>query len=1010
MDNWTDDQLRAINESGKNIIVSAGAGSGKTAVLTERVITKLKNNIDINKLLVLTFTNAAANEMKERIRTAIIENKLDKQLDYLDSAYITTFDSFSNSIVRKYHYLLNIPSDIKVIDDTIIAIEIENIVDTIFENSYGNSKFDNFISSFCTKDDSNLRKFIIELNYKLDLKSDKKHYLDGYMDTYFSDKFIDSIIEEYTSKVMKLKNDLNELYLDLRSYLTEKQAESLYEYLNKALNATTYDEVIGAFSGSVILRNLPDEAKTTYEKLKKIKDKIIDMTEYNSLELKNNLLSTKDNVEVIVDIIKELDYKLEDYKLKNNSYTFTDIAKMAIKIVKENVDVKNELKDYFAEIMVDEYQDTSDLQEEFISLISNNNVYMVGDIKQSIYRFRNANPDIFRNKYNDYSNNNGGIKIDLLKNFRSRKEVLENINEIFDLVMDEKIGNAKYKESHRMVHGNDMYDNVYDENYNMDIMTYDIDEYKDYDKAEIEAFIIANDIKKKISSNYQIIDKKTKQLRNINYGDFSIIMDRGSTFDIVAKILEYNGIPSVVWQDEKLNLEDDIAVLKNIINLIIKIKEKDFKQEFRYYFTSVARSYLFNYDDKKILNIFVNNSFYDDLVYKKCADIATSLDGYTNNELLDRIINDFNIYEKTISKGDVEASVVRIDVFAKLFESLAGLGYTPYDLPMYFKNSSKLDIKYSLNTKVSNRVNILNIHKSKGLEYSICYFAGLSKEFNNQDVKSAYLYDSKYGIIIPSYQDGLVSTVLKDLYVSKFKEEDISEKIRLLYVALTRTKEKMILVMPKFSETTLDDDSRLNCKSLYDIINLTSNVINKYEVDADVSGITKKYNLSKSKMLPDIFIPDDTISLNEINIPNEEISSIHFSKENHVLYDMKDLEKMKYGTYMHYLFEVMDFKNPKTDNENVLSFIEKLDLNCEIYKEYEFLYIDDKEEKHGIIDLMLEYKDHIDIYDYKLKNTSDEAYLKQLAGYKKYIENKTKKQVNTYLYSILDKKIEKIKF
>ena len=724
---------------------------------------------------------------------------------------------------------------------------------------------------------------------------------------------------------------------------------------------------------------------------------------------------TKDNIEVIISIVKELDRRLTEFKYKNNSFTFTDIAKMAIKVVKENKDVQDELKNYFVEIMVDEYQDTSDLQEEFLSLISNSNLYMVGDIKQSIYRFRHANPSIFKDKYNRYSNNDGGMKIDLLKNFRSRGEVLDNINTIFDLIMDDNIGNADYKVSHRMVPGNSMYDVKYTTDYNMDILTYDrSDDYKKYNVAEIEAFIIADDIKNKVDSGYQVIDKETKKLRNVNYGDFSIIMDRGSSFETYSKIFEYKGIPTVIWSDEKLNVEDDIAILKNIINLIIEVKLGKYGQEFKYYFTSVARSYLFGYDDNKILDIFVNDKFKEDDIYKLCLSISSELDGITNNELLDMIIDKFNLYSKTILKGNIDACMIRYDIFSKLFSSLSNLGYTPYDLPEYFKNSADLDIKYSLNSKVSGSVNIMNIHKSKGLEFSICYYAGLSSKFNEQDIKNKFLFDDKYGIIIPFNKNGIDSTILKNLSIERYRKEDISEKIRLFYVALTRAKEHMIIVSPVFKneieyKDIVDDDVRLNYKSIYDMLDSVNYNLKEYikDIDLDSMGITDAYKLGKDGILPDIFTSDKEIKHLSIDIPNEEIENAHFSKNSHKLYTKEEISNMEYGTYMHYLFETTDFKH--SDNEYVNKFINQIDLNyINIYKEYEFIYDDDVAEYHGVIDLMLEYQDHIDIYDYKLKNVSDEAYLKQLSGYKKYIENKTKKPVNTYLYSIFDTKIRKI--
>ena len=1015
MPKWTKDQELAINKEGSNIIVSAGAGSGKTAVLTERVITKLEKGIDINKLLVLTFTNAAAAEMKDRIRKAIMQKGLTNQLDLIDSSYITTFDSYAQSIVRKYHYILNIPSKVQIVDDTIIAIEINRILDEIFENKYSNIKFQNLIKSYCTKDDKKIKKVVMFLNEKLDLKTNKKEYLDEYISNNYSNEFINKIINEYVDYIIQIKDNICDLFEDIKGYLTDKQYDNLYTYLDKLLEASTYEEIIHSFDNKKIqMRNLDEEAKTIYEKIKNNINTIKEECIYDLEEIKTNLLNTKDNVEVLIELVKELDDKLNKFKLQNNSYTFNDIAKMAIKIVKENEEVRNELKNYFNEIMVDEYQDTSDIQDEFISLIGNNNVYMVGDIKQSIYRFRNANPDIFRNKYNNYSNNSGGIKIDLLKNFRSREEVLDDINNVFDHIMDEKIGNAEYKQSHRMIAGNDIYNLKNGNNYNMDLLTYNYED-KEYTKAEIEAFIIAKDIKEKIESKYQIIDKKTGKLRNVNYGDFCIIMDRGGDFDTYSKIFEYFNIPNVVWHDEKLNTEDDILVLKNIVNLILKVKEDIIDQEFKYYFTSVARSYLFDYTDNEILEIFVNNKFKEDKIYKLVYDISLKLDSITNNELLDIIIKEFDIYQKSIIKGNIEACNIRYDIFSKLFTSLSNLGYTPYDLPEYFKETSDLEIKYSLNSKIEGNVNIMNIHKSKGLEFSICYFSGLSKNFNDQDIKSNFLYDNKYGIIIPINKSGIENTILKSLYEKKYYEEDISEKIRLFYVALTRTKEKMIIVSPLLTNeddvgAIVDDNIRLKYRSLYDLLNSINTKLNTYKIDIDIEdlNLTKDYNLSKKGKIPDIFTDDKKIELNEIKIDNEIVTDSHFSKETNYIRTKEEINNMNYGTYMHYLFETTDFKNPKTKNKAVLDFINKLDLNCKIYKEYEFMYEKDSTNYHGIIDLMLVYDDHIDIIDYKLKNISDENYIKQLSGYKSYIENKLNKKTNTYLYSIFDESLLEI--
>lgn len=1024
MTKWTKEQQEAIDKEGSNIIVSAGAGSGKTAVLTERVIRKLRDGINIDQLLVLTFTNAAAAEMKDRIRTAIKKENLLKQLDYIDAAYITTFDSYAQSIVKKYHYLLNISSSLKIVENTVLDIEKRRIIDDIFEHSYGNPKFDNFIATFCVKDDKEIKDIIIKINDKIDLKSDKNEYIDNYLNQYFSDEYINSLIREYESLIKNKKNNIASTLYDIEILADGNYYMKLYELFNPLINSNNYNDIRNSLpiSSYPRLMKAEEQLKNKVNDLKKQVSELSDLCHYTLEELKSNLLSTKEYVEVIIELIRQLDKKIVEYKETHETYTFTDIAKMAIKIVKENPEVQSELKNFYNEIMVDEYQDTSDLQEDFISLISNNNVYMVGDIKQSIYRFRNANPDIFRTKYNNYSKGINGYKIDLLKNFRSREEVLKNINEIFDSIMDEKIGNAEYQQSHRMVFGNLTYNNKNDaQSYDIDILNYKkTEEYKNYTQDEIEAFIIGNDIKNKVENHYQVIDKKTNQLRDMNYGDACIIMDRGSAFDIYSKIFEYLGIPVVIWQDEKLKDESDISILKNIINLIIKVKEQVFDQEFKYYFMSIARSYLFEYTDQQIFNIFKNDTFKDDDIYKIIIDICEELDNMSNKELLDVIITKFNFFEKGILIGNVEKSIIRFDNISNLFESLSNLGYTPYDLPDYFKESYNSEIRYSLNTKVDGSVNIMNIHKSKGLEFSICYFSGFFKKFNTSDIKDNIIFDNKYGIITPFYNDGIGDTILKELFKNKYLEDDISERIRLFYVAVTRAKEKMIMVTSLEDEEIdlydkVDDQIRLKYNSFVSIMNSIKKKMTKYiqNINIDTLNLTKDYDLIKQyNYKENLEATNDKINHYKININATDIEEKHFSKSVHEIRSIEEINNMNFGTYMHYLLETVDFTNPLLENnynEKILKFISSIDINdCKIYKEYEFVYEEDNIIKHGVIDLMLEYIDHIDIIDYKLKNTKDENYLVQLNGYKNFIENKTGKKVNTYLYSILNETLEKI--
>ena len=1009
MPKFTSEQTQAINEDNSSIIVSAGAGSGKTAVLSERVIRKLNDGVDINRLLILTFTKEAAKEMKGRIKNKIIKNKLDRQLDLIDASHITTFDSYSLYIVSKYHYLLGINKEISVIDSSIINIKKLEIMDEIFNEYYdsNNDLFNELISDLCFKDDKVLIDSIIKINNNLDLKIDKKEYLDNYLSNYYNTLNIDNLKREFLLLIHKKIGELS-LNLDyLKTYAEGSYYEKVIELINPLLSSVKLDDIKKNVKISLPRLSKADDITKKYKKnISELLKEIERLSDYSL----DNLIDTKKYANIIIDIINKLDCKLNHFKQKNNSYEFIDIAKMAINVVKNNEVVKDELKNYYNEIMVDEYQDTSDLQEIFINLISNNNVYMVGDIKQSIYRFRNANPNIFKEKYLKYAINNGGKKIDLLKNFRSRKEVLDGINDIFNLVMNLELGGANYKESHQMIFGNTAY-GIKDD-CKLEILNY---KEGDYTKEEAEIFITAQDIKNKIESKYQVIDKETFTYRDITYSDFCIIMDRNSEFLKYKQIFEYLNIPLVMYKDEVLSDGIDIIMIKNILNTILKIKEKNFDKEFRYYTTSIMRSFLFEYTDELIFDIFKDNKIFECEVFKRCQEIANNLSRINNTILLEKVINDFSFYEKVIKIGSVNDTIIRIYYLNNIAKNLENLGYVPEDFIKYLNNIDKTEIKYSLNTDASNSVKIMNIHKSKGLEFPICYYTGMHKKFNIADLKDNVFYYSKYGIILPSFDSTLKDTFVKELVKDDYMKEEISEKIRLFYVGLTRAREKMIIVTSlKYNEMPLTDIVKYNYRSFLDILNSVYNTLEPYIKDVDVKIDNNYKNLNNIDYKSYIDDTDDIIIDKNIEIKYNLIESKHFSKSNMKLIRKAEQKNLDLGLEIHRILEMIDFKNPNVDliDSKYLTFIKSFldsdllkDLNCEIYKEYEFKYKENNTIYHGFIDLLMEYEDYINIIDYKLKNVMDESYVKQLNGYKNYIENKTGKKVNLYLYSIIDKKI-----
>jgi len=1028
MPKWTNEQLDAINKSGTNIIVSAGAGSGKTAVLTERVIKKLESGIKINELLILTFTNAAAAEMKDRIRRKISEHEeLLENLDYLDSAYITTFDSFTLSLVKKYNYILNVSPNLSIVDNGLINILKEDILDKIFDELYleENPLFLNLINDFAIKNDTNLKSSILKIASGLELKSDKEEYLNNYLNAYLSTDKINEYIKEFNNLLLREINDIETNLM----YISESDFYDYYEEMVKALDklikSNSYDEVLD--NVNIILPRRPrgsDDIKIYKDNIDLAIKNLKGYLRFENVEeTKESFSIIRKYVDVIIEIIKRFNKKVAEYKNKNDLYEFTDIELMAIKLLKENIEIRDEIKNYYKEICVDEYQDTNDLQEEFISLIENNNVYMVGDIKQSIYGFRNANPSIFKKKYDKYSNNDGGIKIDLLKNFRSRSEVLDGINKIFSLIMDDLIGGANYIKTHQMVFGNTNYeDNKSDnQNYDLEILNYDYED-KLFTKEEIEAFIIGKDILNKLNSKYEVIDKFSGKLRNIRYEDFCIIMDRGTSFSIYKKVFEYLGIPLTIFEDKKLTNEIDVMLINNILGFILKIKDNVFDTEFKYYFMSISRSYLFEYDDNKIFNYFKNKDYKNSEVYEICKKLSENIDGLSNYELLESIVKEFKFYENTIKVGNVEETIIRINNLFDIAKNLSKMGYTVYDFKDYISKmiDSKNEITYKVSTASTDSVKIMNIHKSKGLEFPICYFSGYHKEFNTMDIKDRFIYDNTYGIITPFFKEGIGSTILKDLLKDKYMIENISERIRLFYVALTRAKEKMIIITnldeeKKHFSKVVDYNIRRKYNSFLSILNSINGNLNDFvkNVNFDNLGITKDYIYgSKTKE----FLENDTkkiINYIKINVGNENLEKCHASKTINNIISKEELNTLEYGTYLHSLFEITDFLNIDENHpykDKINAFVKTLNItnNTKVYKEHEFIYEDDGVTYHGIIDLVLEEDNLIKIVDYKLKNINDPKYIEQLKVYYKYINSIFNKKITTYLYSIINDELKEI--
>ena len=1022
MPNLTEKQTLAVNKSNTNIIVSAGAGSGKTTVLKTRVERLLMERVNIDELIILTFTNAAAYEMKDRIRKVIKKNKdISHMEEYIDSAYITTFDSFAQSMVKKYSNVLNMSDNFTIIDSNIVNLQIDKIIDEIFEDKYEHDEnFCEFVREQAKKNDKQIRSSIKSVYKNIQNKINLEAFLDNYIENFYSETFIKNTFSDFEDYIFSLRDEVLEIVNKLNDIAMPEVVLKNEEIVADFANANSYDEIKETLSFRLVPnRNgcYGEEHADIAEDLSDARKKLREACSFGDKKmLINNYLSTKKYAMCVIDILKRLHKSLNEYKKEKNAYEFIDIALKAIELVRDHESVRNEIKSKTKEIMIDEYQDTNDIQEEFISYIQNNNVYMVGDIKQSIYRFRNANPYIFKSKYDNYKNDINGFKIDLMENFRSRGNVVNTINDIFSLIMSDDIGGCDYKREHMMIYGNKSYEKSNNNYYNTSILTYNPEGA--FSKVEKEAFIIADDIKKHINNKEQVTYYKDDVMctRDIDFKDFTILIDKSTNFDDFKKILEANNIPTTIKKDINIKDEDEIHLLKNIVTLIIKVKSHLFDTDFKHAYASISRSYLYEMSDNELFEIINNKDYKNTDIYLKCLEISKELDSLSNRDILMRIIEDFDFYNKLLRVDNINERLINIEYFVNNSTDLNKFGMNIYALNDYFDEilADKSEIKMKIGSDDANSVKIMTIHTSKGLEFPYVYLPMLQSNFYKSPGNDLFSLSNKYGILFPFYNDGVGKTFVTSAANVNEMRETLSEKIRLYYVALTRAKEKVIMVLPKMDIPYIGKVSNmLKFKSFAEIINSLN--LSKLEEMVDISllDVKKDYNVLKQNNYKSMIPKRDTIILTKKQeIDNMMLENKHFSKSINSIIDESLRKKLDFGTFMHYVFEVYDFKNDNLDKLNisdvekskVINFLNHEEVkdikNAKIYKELEIRFNDGDNTYHGFIDLLLEYPDHFDIIDYKLSNLESDEYLVQLTGYKNYIENNYHKTTNIYLYSI----------
>lgn len=888
MPQWTTQQNNAINARNRNILVSAAAGSGKTAVLVERVIkiiTDKTNPVDIDRLLVVTFTNAAAAEMKFRISKSlnklIKENPNDsyykRQLSKLPNAKITTIDAFCSNLVKEHFYELSINQDFSLLDEGELELLTENVISDIIDEFFNNEEKDiiSLIDAFSTPSSDkavaqiikNVLRFIYaqpfpyhwfdkaielynpnvdfensiwfeyikkeleaELNYALQLVEENRSLVD-FGDEKLNEKFLDVFNDDYT-EITRIKNALEKSW---DSFIKEREPS-----FTRMVSSAKADKCIT----ERLKVNRDVYKKIIIDDISSFKISSCDDYREDVKMLYSQLLSLKK-------LILAVDERLMNEKRELNSYSFADIEHFAINLLfslNENNELvrtrlAQELSNNYYEILVDEYQDTNEAQDLLFSYLSNGkNLFTVGDIKQSIYRFRLAMPHIFNKKKKlckdyDASDCELNSKIILDKNFRSRNDICSFVNFVFSNVMSEDLGELNYDKDEYLNYGAD-YNSTNVSSAQLKILTGIKGE--DFDRAE--ATYIAKTICEKINSQELIKDGDT--YRPIRYGDFAILMrSLKSHVDTYSQVLADFGIPVICDKSTNLFENNEIRILLSLIRAI-----DNPTQDIPLLTTMLSPIYSFTPDDLARLRIenrysslygaVVNSndekakSFISDLNDLRNISVTMSVSSFIRYLVEEK---GFIAFVNAMGNGEQRyQNILKLISFANKFDNGVNVGLTAFI--RYIDKISSLDKgidSASLNGTGENAVTLMSVHHSKGLEFPVCLYAGASKQYNKRDLYDSILLNTAYGIGMKCHNEEQLyqyNSIPYAVIKNKNLIEGMSENLRVLYVAMTRAKEQFITFI------TVDSlESKL--KKLSSIINkgkISPYGLRKINNDADI--------------------------------------------------------------------------------------------------------------------------------------------------------------------------------
>ncbi len=859
MPKWTKDQQTAIENRGGALLVSAAAGSGKTAVLVERVLKRItdpENPVDIDRLLIVTFTNAAAAEMRGRIGTAIgkavVENpgnaRLRRQLFLVHKARISTVHSLCLSLAREQASVLGIAPDFRLMDEQEGVILRASVLEDVLDAAY--EKGDSGFHALCElvssgRDDAGLGKVILGAWEKIQAHPYPKVFLETVRQGLYAEgmdtphghvllsqakaaaehgaAFLRMAVDEITGIDELSDNYLPALTSDLN------QAERLLEALRggdwdacvNAAKSVSFDRLKAArkFDDKQFLEEIKamrEEWKTTANA---IKNKWLTLA---SEEAAADRAVTAPALSALIDMINDFDEAFSNAKRARNAVDFGDLEHFAIRLLYENgepSELAKTISKEYEEIAVDEYQDTNAVQDAIFRALSRNgtNLFMVGDVKQSIYGFRLADPSIFLEKYRcfpdvDKAGPGEPRRVILGKNFRSRSEVLESCNYIFSSVMGETVGDLVYTDKEALHLGAE-YQDENNPRYKTEVLLIDTNglgsDEDSPDKIEVEARLTAERVRKLLDEKFMVRDKETGNLRPVTSGDIVILLrSPGPRAKAYIAELEQAGISASADERGGLLETTEVGTIVSMLSVVDNPRQ-DID------LIGVMRSPLYGFTEQELADIRLKDkrrSFYDALLlakndFPKAEDFLQRLDylrKFACDQPVYRLI--WEIYDRTNALGMFgalpngakrQSNLIAFFERARSFEQQGFKGLFSFVRLLEGMRQTGGDFK-TVGSDVSNGVvQIMSIHKSKGLEFPVVILANCAGQFNESDLREPVLVhkDLGFGSKCRDLERGLqYDTVERTAAAALKRKEMVSEELRVLYVALTRAKEKLILI------------------------------------------------------------------------------------------------------------------------------------------------------------------------------------------------------------------------